>query len=109
MDNSKNYIKTFAKISFKIITVLSIISLLPVCYRKEHLRQQYTDYCNRSFLQKSIYGQSQECELYKLQLNAMENNCMVGDVGMLRQTWTKLSNLNFFPKIQSYVNHMFGY
>jgi len=34
---------------------------------------------------------------------------MVGDIGALRQTWTKLSNLNFFPKIQSYVNHMLGY
>ncbi len=106
---SKTTFKQIVKFSLKIVGVLFLISLIPICYRKEYLRKQYSEYCNRSFFDKTIYGDSQQCELYKLQLNAMQSQCIVGDIGLIRKIWTNFNHLTLFPKIQSYVNHILGY
>lgn len=105
----KTTFKQIVKISLKIISILFFISLIPICYRKEYLKKQYSEYCNRSFSDKIIYGDSQYCELYKLQLSAMQSQCIVGDIGLIRKSWTILNNLTFLPKMQSYVNHILGY
>ena len=108
---SNNYllVQRILKVSLKIILFLSLISLLPICYRKEYLRTQYTNFCNRKFIDKIIYGQNQDCEFYKLELNSMENQCIVGDIGIIRTFWLTLKQITFFPKIQPYINNLLGY